>query len=184
MWYGKKVALRDKTLNDARDDFNWQSDPELARFDAAPVLKMDFYSFLSDYTDELKMAFDSLVRRSFGIDTLDGGKHIGNIGYYGIDTVRGDAELGIMIGNRDYWGKGYGSDAVNTLIDYIARNTALKRIYLKTLEWNIRAQKSFAKCGFKSYGTLERDGYHFILMETKIKRGPRESTVNKNRQVI
>jgi RimJ/RimL family protein N-acetyltransferase len=70
-----------------------------------------------------------------------------------------------MIGNRDYWNKGYGTDTVTTLVDYIFRQMNLKRIYLKTLDWNIRAQKSFQKCGFTPYGHLARDGYNFVLME-------------------
>jgi RimJ/RimL family protein N-acetyltransferase len=41
----------------------------------------------------------------------------------------------------------------------------MSRIYLRTREDNLRARHCFEKCGFKSYGTLWQDGYHFILME-------------------
>jgi len=70
-----------------------------------------------------------------------------------------------VIGDRDYWDKGYGADAVNTLVDYIFRETELNRIYLKTLTGNFRAQQCFEKCGFGRYAKWERDGYNFVLME-------------------
>jgi RimJ/RimL family protein N-acetyltransferase len=70
-----------------------------------------------------------------------------------------------MIGNRDYWNQGYGTDAMTTLVDFIFRHSGFKRLYLKTLEKNLRAQHSFQKCGFAPYGHLERDGYNFLLME-------------------
>ncbi|GAI02420.1 unnamed protein product, partial [marine sediment metagenome] len=82
-----------------------------------------------------------------------------------IDEAKDEAELGIMICNRDYWDKGYGTDAVTTLVNHIFLQTNLKRIYLKTLDWNQRAQKCFKKCGFTPYGHLARDGYNFVLME-------------------
>lgn len=160
---GSKIVLREKKLDDALDDYTWQSDAELARLDAAPRLTISFYQYLMDYTDELR--YSSLTRRAFAIDTLDG-RHIGNCGYYGIDEARGDTELGIIMGDRDYWDQGYGADAVNTLVDYIFRATRLNRIHLKTLDWNTRAHRCFQKCGFAPCGRLNRDGYNFLLMET------------------
>lgn len=159
---GGKIVLREKKLDDALDDYTWQSDAELARLDAAPRLTVSFYQYLMDYTDELR--YSSPTRRAFAIDTLDG-RHIGNCGYYGIDEARGDAELGVMVGDRDYWGQGYGADAVNTLVDYIFRATKLNRIHLKTLDWNTRAHRCFQKCGFTPCGRMNRDGYNFLLME-------------------
>jgi len=70
-----------------------------------------------------------------------------------------------MIGNRDYWNRGYGTDAISTLVNHIFSQMNLSRIYLKTLESNARAQKCFQKCGFTPYGHLARDGFSFILME-------------------
>ena len=159
---GGKIKLCDKRLADARDDYTWRTDPELARLDAAPLLTISFPQYLLGYTSEL--CYSSLTRRRFSIQTLDG-KHIGNCLYYDINETKGEAELGIMIGNRDYWDKGYGADAVTTLLSYIFRQTKLNRIYLKTLESNHRAQKCFQKCGFTPCGHLFRDGYSFVLME-------------------
>jgi len=162
MIIGSKVILRDKRLADALNDHTWRTDPELAQLDAAPLLATPFSQYLSDYAAELR--YPSLTRHRFAIETLDG-KHIGNCVYYDVNETKGEAELGIMIGNRDYWDKGYGADTVTTLVSYIFRQTNLKRICLKTLDSNRRAQKCFQKCGFTPYRHLERDGYSFVLME-------------------
>ena len=159
---GSKIILRDKTLADALDDYTWRTDPELARLDAVPPLNTVFPRYLSDYVS--KLHYSPSIRRSFAIETRDG-KHIGNCVYFGIDERKGKAELGIMIGNRDYWDKGYGADTVTTLANHIFRQTNLKRIYLKTLESNSRAQKCFQKCGFTPYQHLVKDGFSFVLME-------------------
>lgn len=157
-----RIVLREKRMSDARDDYSWESDPELAQLDAAPPVDIPFRQYLSDYTHELNIFYHTSQR--FGVDTLDG-KHIGNSSLYNINETNGEAELGIMLGNRDYWNKGYGTDVVNTLVDYAFQETKLQRVYLKTLESNKRAQKCFQKCGFNACGRLARDGYHFSLME-------------------
>ena len=162
-----KIRLRDKGLADALDDYIWRTDPELAQLDATPLLTTTFSQYLSDYADELHHS--SSIRRRFAVETLEG-KHIGNCSYYNIDETKGEAELGIMIGNRDYWDRGYGADTVTTLVNYIFHQTKLKRIYLKTLDSNIRAQECFKKCGFTPYGHLNRDGYNFVLMEINRKQ--------------
>ena len=162
MIIGSKIKLRDKRLDDALDDYTWQTDPELTQLDAAPRLTIMFSQYLADYASELR--YPSPTRHRFAVETLDG-KHIGNCTYYDINETNGEAELGIMIGNRDYWDKGYGADTVTTLVNYIFRQRNLKRIYLKTLDSNTRAQKCFTKCGFTANGRLVKDGYNFILME-------------------
>ncbi len=159
---GTKVRLGNKKLTDARNDYAWQSDPELARLDAAPRLTTSFAQYLMDYTWELHSP--SPTRRRFAVKTQDG-KHIGNCSYYNINETEEAAELGIMIGNRDYWDKGYGTDAVITLVNHIMQETKLNRIYLKTLESNIRAHKCFTNCGFTQYGHMTNDGNSFVLME-------------------
>ncbi len=162
MIVGSKVILYEKRLADAWDDYSWGTDPELAQLDAAPMVATTFFQYSSDYANELRNPLPTSHR--FAIDTLDG-KHIGNCSYYNISETKGEAELGIMIGNRDYWSKGYGTDSVTMLVNYIFCQTNLNRIYLKTLKSNTRAQKCFPKCGFTPYGHLDKDGFSFVLME-------------------
>jgi RimJ/RimL family protein N-acetyltransferase len=157
----KRIKLRYKRLSDAKEDYAWQVDPELAQLDAAMPLTMTYQQYLSEYTFEL--CYPSANRHEFGIDSLSG-EHIGNCVYYNVNAAEGKTELGIMIGNRDYWNKGYGVEAINSLLDHIFNKTRLERVYLTTLNWNIRAQKCFKKCGFTECGEIERDGSGFLQM--------------------
>jgi RimJ/RimL family protein N-acetyltransferase len=159
---GKKIKLREKKLSDVRNDYRWQSDPELARLDAASALIMSFSIYLLDYASALHQKNQS--RFPLAVDTLEG-RHIGNCTCYDINQKKGEAQIGIMIGDRDYWDKGYGADAVSTMVDYIFSNSSLNRLYLKTLDWNTRAQRCFANCGFAPCGQLKRNSYIFLLME-------------------
>lgn len=161
---GRNIRLRRKKLTDVRNDYNWQSDPELARLDAAPVLKASFPVYLMDYAELIHKP--EYNRYPLAIETLDG-KHIGNCTCYDIDDNKSEAQVGIMIGNRDYWDKGYGTDVISTLVDHIFLSTLLNRIYLKTLDWNLRAQKCFRNCGFIRYTSVTRNGHNFLFMEIK-----------------
>ncbi len=113
MTTGKRIKIRHKRLSDAKEDYAWQTDPELARLDAATPLDMTYQQYLSEYTFEL--CYPSSNRHEFAIDTLDG-EHIGNCVYYNVNQSESKAEMGIMIGNRDYWNQGYGVEIINTLI--------------------------------------------------------------------
>ena len=159
---GELVVLREKRLGDAHNDFRWRTDAELARFDAARPFGATYHDYLALFRDEL--TYPSPYRRSLAIEDM-GGQHIGNAMYYNIDTIRREAEIGITIGERDYWGKGYGTDAVKTLVRVIFRATGFRRIYLKTLDWNVRAQRSFEKAGFRVCGRSRRGGNAFVVME-------------------
>ena len=160
---GDKVSLRPKGLEDAANDYGWRCDPELARLDAAPVLRSSYYEYLLAYREEV--AYPSVHSRRFAVLEAAAGRHIGNAMIYEIDYERAEAELGIMIGDKAYWGLGYGTDAVRLLVAYVFTQTPLGRIYLATLDWNLRAQRSFAKCGFSPCGSMRREGQSFVLME-------------------
>ena len=84
---------------------------------------------------------------------------------YNIDYFNKSMELGIMIGKKNYWNKGYGTDSVNTMIKFIFNNTDFSKIYLHTLKWNIRAQQAFIKCGFKIIREIQKDNKNFVFME-------------------
>ena len=159
---GEKVAIREKRVVDVVDDYAWRTDEELARLDATRPIRMTYEEFYRFSKDEI--ANVSSTSHRLAIDTYDG-RHIGNCMYYDIDRKRGEAELGIMIGDRAYWGRGYGTDSVNTLVEHIFTTTGLSRVYLHTLEWNERARHSFAKSGFREVKPVHRSGHDFILME-------------------
>ena len=164
---GEKVVLREKRLSDASDDYAWRSDPDLARYDATKPLKASFADYLSLYAEELN--YPSLSRRSLAIEDLSG-RHIGNIMFYSIDRLRGEAELGITIGAGSRWSRGYGADAVRAALRHIFSELGLARVYLKTLEWNHRARRCFEKAGFVRYGAVRRGADTFSLMEVRRER--------------
>jgi len=159
---GRKTRLRAKRPADAERDYQWQTDAEMAYLDATLPLKMTYANYLVQYLQ--KLSHNSPTRRLFAIETTDG-EHIGNLSYYAINRAKGEAELGIMIGQHSYRGKGYGTDAVHTILCHIFINTALKRIILKTLKGNTRAQKCFLKCGFTPFEEKKVEGHYFLLME-------------------
>ena len=159
---GRLVRLRRKRLDDAEADYNWRRDPELARFDAAAPLRSSFQDFLITYTDDIR--HPSPFRRVYAIEDMRG-HHIGNVMYYNIDERRGEAELGITIGDKRYWNHGYGTDIVRTFLRFLFTEMNMRRIYLNTLDWNVRAQRSFRKAGFVPIGTNRRGFHTFITME-------------------
>lgn len=159
---GEIVVLREKRISDAPEDFGWRTDAELARFDAARPFAASFDDYVSLFRDEL--TYPSPYRRTLAVEDLDG-RHIGNVMYYNIDTIRREAEIGITIGDRAYWGRGYGTDTVRTLIRHILRVTGFRRVHLKTLDWNVRAQRAFEKAGFRVCGRSRRGGNSFVVME-------------------
>lgn len=159
---GDKISLREKRLEDFPDDYAWRTDDELSRLDATRPIRMSYKEYLRYAREEIEHVGTS--SRRLAVDTLNG-RHIGNCMYYDINPREGEAELGIMIGDRDYWGKGYGTDAVTALLGHIFTKTHLSRVYLHTLDWNHRAQRSFEKAGFRQVKTVSRSGQDFILME-------------------
>jgi len=160
--HGERVRLRWKRVDDAADDYEWRTDDELAMLDATIALRLPFQDYLHIHEDEFRYPSPSV--RRYAIQTLDG-LHIGNCMSYDIDVMAGEAEVGIMVGNREYWGKGYGSEAMRLLIEACFRIPALNRLYLHTLDWNARARRGFSKCGFRELRPVQRSGKSFIFME-------------------
>ena len=159
---GKKVVLREKCAADIEADYAWRTDEELARLDATRPITMSYAAFLRYSKEELRYSSDTSKR--LAIDTHDA-NYIGNCMYYDVDTINKEAELGIVIGNKNYWSQSYGYDAIVILLDHLFYTTKLQRVYLHTLEWNKRAQRCFERCGFSMVRPRKRNGYNFILMD-------------------
>lgn len=159
---GEVIRIREKRIDDIPDEYSWRVDDELSRLDATRPLTMSYDDFFR-YTKE-EMQFSSYRSKRLAVDTLDG-VHIGNVMYYDLNMRNREAELGIMIGDKGYWGKGYGTDIVKTLLTHLFLDIELDRVYLHTLAWNYRAQASFEKAGFKKVRPVRRGGQEFLLME-------------------
>ena len=160
---GERVVLRPKHMDDVPADYMWRIDPELADLDATRPINLSIREYGRYQQDELQFPSPWSVR--LAIDTLHDERHIGNCMYYDINFDKGHAELGIMIGERSYWGKGYGEDAVKTLLRHMFTDTPIKLVYLHTLSSNVRAQRCFVNSGFSPTGEVRRDRYRFVRME-------------------
>jgi len=87
------------------------------------------------------------------------GVFIGICGLFNEDQTAHTVEMGITIGFSDYWGKGYGRDAVITLVDYAFRYRNFHRVWLRTNGRNERAQRAYIACGFVEEGRLRQHVY-------------------------
>ena len=96
----------------------------------------------------------------FAIRTLADDRLIGLIGLYTVFWPPHEAFMGIQIGERDFWGKGYGTDALRVLLRYAFDELNLQRISLGVLEGNERAMRSYEKCGFR-YEGRERQAWTY-----------------------
>jgi len=102
-------------------------------------------------------------REAFGIfDEV--GSYIGTAELY---DVRGDvATLGIIIGEKTHWNRGYGPEAIHALLGYAFRELGLRLVELKTYADNLRAQAAFRKVGFREVRRMPaREGRTDVLME-------------------
>jgi RimJ/RimL family protein N-acetyltransferase len=88
------------------------------------------------------------------IQRLDDDRKIGLIDLNGIDWVSRNAWVGIGIGEREFWGKGYGTDAMKILLRHAFTILNLQRVSLNVFEFNQRGYASYLKCGFREEGRL------------------------------
>ena len=95
---------------------------------------------------------------SFMVCRLEDGLPVGRTDLFEIDRLNGTAVFGIGIGDPALWGKGYGSDAVNALVDFAFGELRLERVWLGTDAENLRAQRAYEKCGFRLEARL-RNAY-------------------------
>lgn len=80
------------------------------------------------------------------------GKHIGMIGIHQINRKDGTAITGTMIGNKEYWGKGYGTEAKMLLLDFAFNTMNLRKICSSVIAFNERSYKYSLKCGYIEEG--------------------------------
>ncbi|MFZ6026225.1 MAG: GNAT family N-acetyltransferase [Chloroflexota bacterium] len=90
----------------------------------------------------------------FCIRTVADDKLIGFVSAWGLNWQHGDTFLGIGIGEEDFWGKGYGTEALRLFLGYVFREMNLRRVSLNVFGYNPRAIRSYEKCGFKIEGRL------------------------------
>ncbi len=151
--WGDKIGLQpfeEPLTNDEIERiYRWSSDEAVLRLSGGSPTELTLDEFRERLRSESSYGYDN--RRAFLILTRTG-EAIGRIGIFAIDWAHHQGELGIVIGEREYWGKGYGRDAILTLLRHLFQTTSLETINLFTFTDNIRAQRAFAACGFSVVG--------------------------------
>jgi RimJ/RimL family protein N-acetyltransferase len=94
---------------------------------------------------------------AFMIRTLADDRVIGFVGLIRLQWTHGDAWLGIGLGDREYWGKGCGTDALRLILRYGFAELNLHRVSLGVFEYNPRAVRSYEKAGFVLEGRTRQD---------------------------
>ncbi len=151
-----RVFLRPYENDDAEIFHKWRTDARVAAAASLgrPLSLTEATARIGRLTEE-----QGTDRYAFVICLLEGERPIGDISLFELDLAHGSAELGIYIGEPDEWSKGYGSDAVNALVDFGFGELRLERIWLNVWTENERARRSYEKAGFVHEGTLRHDRY-------------------------
>jgi [ribosomal protein S5]-alanine N-acetyltransferase len=170
---GKRVYLKE-LISDDIDDlyFEWINDEEITRFMAS---RNTTYS-ISDLKQYVKTMNDSCDNYLFGIYLNDNNQYIGNIKVGNIDSSK-TADIGIMIGERSVWGKGYATDAISCIVDYSVNILNLSKLLAGMLEINYGSYKAFMNNGFVGVEhTIKK-----VLFEGKLENTMRvEKRINEN----
>jgi RimJ/RimL family protein N-acetyltransferase len=147
---GARVKLRLLERSDLARSIKWLNDPEIMKLLGRrhPMSMAEEEKWYEDYLKAGKS-------RIFAIED-ENGEHVGNIGLHNIDKENRRASLGIVIGERERWGRGYGSAALMVALKYAFRELGLHKVSLRVFQTNKRAIKSYSRCGFKKEG-VERE---------------------------
>lgn len=96
----------------------------------------------------------------YAICLLGQERSIGTVFLHNVDKVNGSGTVGIFLGDRRYLGQGYGTDALNALVDFGFGELRLERIELEVFDYNARAMRSYVKAGFQTDAVLRRARFH------------------------
>ncbi|MBI3961818.1 MAG: GNAT family N-acetyltransferase [Deinococcus sp.] len=139
------------------------TDPEVCHFNGFPPLEASLAQFGQEMRHQARR---HEVRHQVFVILDEEKRLIGTIEYHDYHPRRRQAWLGIVLGEKDCWGKGYGRDAVRAFLGYLFQAMGLKKVRLRTYGFNVRARRCFEKCGFRAVGSAPWfDGLEDTLME-------------------
>jgi len=126
----------------------WFNDPEVCRDNSHFVFPYRHEDAI-EYIDQVTGSRTDLVLAIVDSST---DKHIGNIALTGIDSIHRSAELSIVVGEKEYWGKGYSKEAARALVDHGFYVLNLNRIQCGTFTDNIAMRKLALSLGMREEG--------------------------------
>jgi len=161
---GKKCYLSPIDVNDVEKFTEWLNDLEVTKY-------LIVYPHIISIENEKGFLEKLSKEHTYSIVDNITNELIGNCGFGDIDHINQTAEVGIFIGNKKYWNKGYGTEALNLLLDYGFKALNLHNIFLRVYSFNERARKSYEKTGFKIIGKRreallrDKERHDIILMD-------------------
>jgi diamine N-acetyltransferase len=157
MIYGDRIRLRAVERNDLPRFVEWLNDPEV-------TAGLDMYLPLSAAVEE--NWFDQMLKQPadqhpmvIEVRSQDNWLAVGDCGFNSVDHRNRSGEIGIFIGQKDLWNRGYGTETMRLLLKHGFHTLNLHRIFLRVFETNKRAIRSYEKAGFVHEGRLRQAQY-------------------------
>ena len=155
---GTHVVLRRHVPENLRAFERWYSDPQVARltrYQDGPMRREEIERFFAARV----VGQDSLA---LAIHERASGRLVGTCAFSQLDPENGSALYHITIGEKDAWGRGYGTEATRLMLEHAFRTLHLHRVALAVFEFNERAIRAYRRCGFVVEGrareAIWRDG--------------------------
>lgn len=162
---GTKVRLTALSKDDAPRMARWYEDVGYLRLQDTNMALPRSVAQIEADLEQFDESTNSIV---FGIRTHDNLELIGTIGLYEIEWSNQGAWLGMGIGDRDAWGKGYGTEALRLALQYAFGELNLHRLTLTVIAYNERAIALYEKAGFRREGVFrefgQRDGKRYDMV--------------------
>ncbi len=160
---GERVYLRPVEHDDLVHIRKWANDPGIRRLTGevtpmTPAGAERFYEKVQN--DEDRVWFIISLREIGAPDGAPSGAPIGEAGLLRMFPAWRTTDLSIIIGEKDAWGKGYGTEAIRLLLDYAFGYLNFHRVSIGVVGFNERALRFYEKIGFKREG-IQRDGYFY-----------------------
>lgn len=147
----KHHIIRPYKMNDAELWQKWDTDPEVQMFMPEPRTGVQDISAQYEYINECENDEDGFY---WSIETIDG-ITIGTVALTEFNEYHGLANLGIVIGDKNYWGKGVATEVVTAVVHYAFEHLNIFSISAEVEEGNIPMMKTLEKVGFKQDGLFE-----------------------------
>ncbi|MFG6149263.1 GNAT family N-acetyltransferase [Halobacillus sp. B23F22_1] len=165
MFKGERIKLRKLADTDIDTCHSWRNNEEVMRY-TNPSLDKYTYSETREFVEKITQ---SPTSKSYMIELIQSRKPLGITSLINIDYKNRNAECIIDIGEHEYWGNGYGTEALQLLIQYSFVELNLHKVYLRVFSFNERAISLYEKMGFRIEGEqidqLFRDGeWHNVVL--------------------
>lgn len=150
---GQKIYLRELRPDDATEHYlNWLQDSQVTKF-----LECRFSSYSLQSLREYIITERAAKNNFFlAIILKELGKHIGNVKIGPINWIHGFSDIGIMIGDKDSWGQGHGTEAIALTTQYAFETVGLNKLNAGCYNVNMASAEVFKKAGFTGEGTRRK----------------------------